>query len=244
MKAKIHGQDTCFLFHVEAESGPTTQFPKRLFHYYAKITLTYDLPVYPIALFTYDSPKRAEPDVYEVSFPDQTVLKFQYKVIQLNRLSWRDFINKRNPAACALMAKMNIAPKDRPKVKSECMRILMSLKLDPARTRLIGVFIDTYLKLNAEEMKEFHREMGDWPKEERNEAMELMTSWEEKGMERGLQKGKEELLSLMIEQRFSTLPAAITAGLDRLTSEQLNELGKALLGFNSLADLEEWLARH
>ena len=47
------------------------------------------------------------------------------------------------------MAKMKIAPKDRPKVRLECLRLLATLKLDPARSQLIGGFIAAYLKLNA-----------------------------------------------------------------------------------------------
>jgi hypothetical protein len=39
------------------------------------------------------------------------------------------------------------------------------------------------------------------------------------------------------------LPAAITARLDELTSDQLNALAAALFQFNSLVDLEDWLAR-
>ena len=54
----------------------------------------------------------------EINFPDFKVLEFNYQVIQLNRLNWRDFLDKPNPVASALMAKMDIAPKDRPKVKA------------------------------------------------------------------------------------------------------------------------------
>ena len=38
-----------------------------------------------------------------------------------------------NPVASALMAKMNIADSDRPKVKLECLRLLATLRLNPAK---------------------------------------------------------------------------------------------------------------
>ena len=63
----------------------------------------------------------------------------------------------------------------------------------------------------------------------------------ERGLEQGLHQGKEELLGLMLNQRFSTLPTDMTARLDKLTTDQLNEQGIAMFGFNSLADLEAWL---
>ena len=77
--------------------------------------------------------------------------------------------------------------------------------------------------------------------------MELVSSWErtgiEKGIQQGIHKGKEDLLTIQLEQRLSTLPENITARLDQLTSEQLDDLGKVLFGFASLADLEQWLSQ-
>ena len=88
-----------------------------------------------------------QPNIYRVEFPDKVVLEFNYALIQLNQLNWRDFLRQQNPVASALMAKMNIAPEDRPRVKSECLRLLATLRLDSARVQMISGFIDTYLRL-------------------------------------------------------------------------------------------------
>jgi hypothetical protein len=77
-----------------------------MFRYFARLTEKYDLPVYPVVIFSYDSPARPEPHRYTVTFPGETVLQFQYRVIQLNRLPWRRFMRQENPVASALMAKM------------------------------------------------------------------------------------------------------------------------------------------
>jgi hypothetical protein len=241
MKARFLGSDAYFLIHVENESTKRGGFPKRLYRYFTKIDDKYDLPVYPVAVFSYDSPKSEAPHTYEIAFPNKTVLKFDYEVVQLNRLSWRDYIDHPNPVAAALMAKMNVAPEDRPKVKMAAIRMLMGLKLSLAIKRTIGAIIDHYFNLNAREMKQFEREMSVLAPVEKEKTMELMSRWERKGLEQGLHQGKEELLALLLEQRFSTLPAGITEHLDRLTSEQLNDLGKALAGFTSLEDLDTWL---
>jgi flagellar biosynthesis/type III secretory pathway protein FliH len=96
-------------------------------------------------------------------------------------------------------------------------------------------------------MKQLERGMALLEPSERDSTTEMMTSWKREGlhegMQRGLHQGKEEVLAIMLEQRFSTLPAAITARLDELTSDQLNALAAAIFQFNSLADLEDWLAR-
>ncbi len=51
------------------------------------------------------------------------------------------------------MAKMKMSQAERPRGKLECLRMLATLKLDPARSRLIGVFVDSYLNLNAKDLR-------------------------------------------------------------------------------------------
>jgi hypothetical protein len=87
-------------------SFPSEGFSGVMFRYFARLTEKYDLPVYPVVIFSYDSPARPEPHRYTVTFPGETVLQFQYRVIQLNRLPWRRFMRQENPVASALMAKM------------------------------------------------------------------------------------------------------------------------------------------
>ena len=75
-------------------------------------------------------------------------------------MDWRDYLHSDNPVASALMAKMAIAPADRVRVKAECLRLLITLKLDPARSRFISGFIDTYLRLERDEAQRFERYPG------------------------------------------------------------------------------------
>jgi hypothetical protein len=142
-RVRYRGQETFFLIHVEKQSYDQAEFPRRMFHYFARFDAKYSLPVYPIALFSYDKPLRQEPNIYEVTFPNRTVLRYEFDAIQLNRLDWRDYINRTNPVAAALMAKMKIALNDRPKVKAQCLRLLATLRLNPARMQLIFGFVES-----------------------------------------------------------------------------------------------------
>ena len=112
------------------------------------------------------------------------MLDFRFKAIQLNRLDWRDYVDRANPVAAALMSKMSITPSDRPKVKAECLRLMVTLKLNPAKSRLISKFVDTYLRLNAKEEGEFRVEIDKLELGEKEAVMQTMTSWEEKGLEK------------------------------------------------------------
>jgi predicted transposase YdaD len=183
-EVKLAGQEATILIHIEPQSTSQTIFPQRLFFYFSRLHQKHLKPIYPIALFSYDKPKKAAQDSYKVEFPHLKVLEFNFTAIQLNQLDWRDYLNRPNPVAAALMAKMKIAKADRPKVKAECLRLLVTLKLDPAKSRLISKFVDSYLRLDLKEEQKFQTEIDTMGIAKKEAIMQTMTSWEEKGMEK------------------------------------------------------------
>ena len=56
VRARFRGQALCFLIHVEAQAQPQADFARRMFGYFALLHQKYNLPVYPIAVFSYDLP--------------------------------------------------------------------------------------------------------------------------------------------------------------------------------------------
>ena len=247
-KVRFKGQETFFLVHIEAQSSPQKDFNYRLFSYFARLHQQYRLPVYPIVVFSYDRPKTPAPHRYQVRFKDFNVLDFNYRVIQLNRLQWRDFLNSPNPIASALMAKMAIAPEDRPKVKAECLRLLVSLKLNPAKMQLISGFVDTYLLLNPEEELQFNQELSTFIESTQEEVMQLTTSWMrqglEQGLEQGLSQGKRETIERLMLKKFGAIANPYLAAIECLGLEELESLTDVFLDFNTIQDLEEWLNAH
>ena len=244
-KVRFKGQDTCFLVHVENQAQPQSNFAKRMFAYFARLHEKHDLPVYPIAVFTYNTPFSLQPDSYRVTFPDRVVLNFQFRAIQLNRFRWQDFARKKNPAASALMAKMRIAPEDRARVKLECVRLLSTLKLNEAKAQVILGFVDSYLRLDQEEQARYGVELQKLEPVEREKVMEVTMSWREAALQEGLLLGKQEgMLSVIthqIETRFGQLDAATREQIERLNPDQLRDLADALLDFSRVEDLAKWL---
>ena len=261
-QAEFKGQKACFLIHVEPQASRRRkrgEFAERMFYYFAGLSKDSGLPVYPVAILSYDQPRNLEADIYRVEFPDKTVLEFRYTVIQLNQLNWRDFLRHDNPVASALMAKMGFTPEERVEVKKECLRMIARLKLDPDKTKQLAKFVDTYLRLNAEEKMQFKAAIQKLPDEEQEATMEYMTSWEEegwhrgleKGLEKGLQKGLEkgldrerELIKRQLIRRIGQLSKRAQASIARLSAEQMEGLGEALLDFTQARDLSQWLSEH
>jgi predicted transposase/invertase (TIGR01784 family) len=186
-EVKLAGEDATVLIHIEPQSTGRPAFPQRMFFYFSRLHQKHLKRIYPIAIFSYNQPLETAQTQYKVEFPSLKVLEFNFTAIQLNRLNWRDFIDRPNPVAAALMAKMSIEAKDRPKVKAECLRLLVTLKLDPAKTALISQFVDTYLRLNRQEEQTFQAEIDRLEVGQKEKIMQATTSWEEKGMEKAQQ---------------------------------------------------------
>lgn len=84
--------------------------------------------------------------------------------------------------------------------------------------------------------------------EERKFIMRLAPLYEqdrEKAIQQGeaigLQKGEANLVLRLLKRRFGELPPHITETIQKLTVEQLEDLGEALLDFETQADLINWL---
>ncbi|BBD62475.1 hypothetical protein NIES2109_53190 [Nostoc sp. HK-01] len=237
VKAKFRQQESFFLIHLEHQAYYQEAFDLRMYRYFARLYEKYGLPVYPIALFSYDRPKKVEQDFHQVAFPNKVVLQFNYDVIQLNRLNWREYLQQQNPVASALMAKMNIAPQDRPRVKSECLRLLATLQLDPARMQLISGLIDSYLRLNAQENEIFQAEIAQFEPTQQEVVMQIVTSW----MEEGIQQGELKVIQRQLTRRIGTITPELQEQLRGLSLTQLEDLAEALLDFSDEADLVAWL---
>ena len=233
----------------EHQSSSEANFQRRMFFYFAQLHRQYLEPVYPIAIFSFDEPKRQEQNKYRVRLPGLDILEFNFLRIQLNQLNWRDFLKQKNPVAAALMAKMKIEKKERAKVKVECLRAIATLKLDPARVSILSGFVDTYLNLNSLEVVEFEREVANIKKEtEKEQVMQIVTSWMEQGIEQGIEQGEQKatLKSVLrvLHRRVGELDAGVNERLQLLSVIQLEDLLDAALDFSRMEDLTGWLDTH
>lgn len=139
VKAKVRRQQSFFLIHVEAQATNKDNFERRMLKYFVGLHEKYELPVYPIVVFTFDGPRTKQPTTYEVEVAGLKAMRFEYRVIQLNRLDYREFLDRKNPVATALIAKMRIGKKERLSVVLECIREVNSLKISTEGKNLVGL---------------------------------------------------------------------------------------------------------
>jgi hypothetical protein len=236
-RARFKGRDTFFLIHVESQARRESHFPRRMFRYFARLHEKFDLPVYPVALFSYDLPATPEPEAYEFSFPNRQILSFHYHTIQLNRLNWRDFVRRPNPVAAALMTRMQVAPEDRPRVKLECLRLIATLKLNPAKSALVAEFMARYLALSQSEVRVYNEQVASLDSPERTQVMAVMNEWVEEAVH-----ARAKLTALrLLQHRFGDLPPELRGAIDQLPLDTLDELEPAILDFKTLAEAAAWI---
>jgi predicted transposase YdaD len=136
-----------------------------------------------------------------------------------------------------------------------------TLRLDPARTKMISGFIDTYLKLNAQEEEIFKTEIAKFEPVQQEVVMEIVTSWMEEGIRRGRQQGRQEgrqegrqqgrqegrqqgelaVIMRLLNRRIGTVEPELQQRIRQLRLNQLEDLTEVLLDFSSAEDLIAWL---
>ena len=92
-------------------------------------------------------------------------------------------------------------------------------------SRLISKFVDTYLRLNATDEATFQTELGKLEPQQKEAIMYTMTSWEEKGMEKGIEKERQTIALNLLRQGFSVESITQATG---LTIDQLKQLQNQL----------------
>lgn len=208
VEAKLKGEETLFIIHVESQSTYESNFAERMFHYFTLLYNKYRKPILPIAIFSYDE-TRTEQNQFIIEFPFYHVLTFNILMLELKKKNWRKFIESDNPVAAALMSKMGYSEKEKVEVKKEFLKMLVRMELNPAQSRFINAFFETYLILNEKEEERLMEEIKQLDNAE--EIMNLPNSWEERGykrgieqgIEQGMQKGVRKVIENMLKKDFS-----------------------------------------
>ena len=239
LEARIRHQHAVIVLLLEHESQSRTGFPYRLFDYFARLLDGKKRLVYPIVVYSYSRPRKRASQQLRLRVVDLEVIRFSYRVVQLNQLLWRDFLHCPNPTAAALMARMQIAHSDRPRVKAECLRLLTTLHLDPRKSGLIAKFVDSYLELDDREEAIFDQQLEEWGATVKQEVQQYVTTWERRALQRGLQQGLAEGINAVLAGKFGDLSGPLQSRVTECRDLQLlRELSQHLGSGRGLAELE------
>jgi len=258
MKARFKAEHSSFLVHVEAQAKRQSHFGLRLLKYYVLLRERYRLPVYPVAIFSFDQPQKQQRQALREGMRGRKILDFEYTVIQLNQMDWRAYAGQSNPVAAAFMAKMKMAQRDKVSVKLECLNMLEGLNLAPENKAIVSEFIDSYLALSEKEEQQYEAELEKLNPEKREGIMQVRMSWKDQGIKIGRELGQAEgraegeakgrkagalsIVRNLLTKRLGPLQASTLNALQELSAEQLEALSLTGLEFDTVADLESVLS--
>ena len=215
VKQRITG--SVMIVHVESQSTVQRDFHKRMYLYYNLLYKEYQRPIIPIAIFNY--PGKWEENVFTIQALDTIYVQFQYHILHLKKIYWREYIKMDNPVVAALLSNMSYKEEERYQVKAEFMRMLAKLKLNNAKQRLIYGFFNSYLRLTKEEEEKYMKMVKGF--DEAEEIMKIKIPYFEELKQEIREESLKEVAMKMLLDGFTLEKITEITG---LTQEQLEEI--------------------
>ncbi|KIQ93257.1 hypothetical protein LH47_02657 [Anoxybacillus thermarum] len=79
---------------------------------------------------------------------------------------------------------MGYTESERVELKKQFLRMLVRMELDEAKQRLLFGFFETYVKISDEEEQQLRRKVSGMETKEKEQVLELIIAYEQKGGER------------------------------------------------------------
>jgi hypothetical protein len=223
------------LVHVEIEAADkVAPLRQRMFHYYEPLRRRHGLPVLPIGLYLRVGLEGIGWDVYEEFFWEHQLVWFKYPYVGLPALDAEQYVRQDNWLGVALAALMRVTKERRIELAGEALQRLVHCPENTYRKAMLCECVSAYLPVDDEQRRQFEDMVRNHP-DSGVQAMELGLL--DHVEQRGMQRGKLELLQGLLEARFGPLPSSVVARLQTWPSERLTELGCAVLTATSLDEL-------
>ena len=243
IETRFRGEAAGFLIHLEHQAQRDSDLAMRMLEYFMLYWREYRLPVYPIAVLTYQGTVPASPLTFD--FPNKRVLQFDFDVIDLRHMDAERYVKMANPAALALAARMRFRSGNRLRLIKDFALTLARMMLSKPVGDMVAAFFFAYQGISPAERLQLQQDISRVESTEMGDrVMELTNPWIEAGKEQGRQEGEVELVLRLLSRRIGAISASRGKAIRKLPLHSIEALGEALLEFASSADLARWLRLH
>lgn len=243
---KLHllgGKEVWILVHIEVQSQYEAQFAQRVFTYNYRIFDRYERQVASLIILGDESATwRPSEFAYELF---GSSINFRFPVVKLLDLGqeWERLEASTNPFAVVVMAHLKASQTKKNRNERLRWKIYLTRSLYEKgyqRQDVINLFhfIDWVMSLPRELEQEYWREVQQLEEERQ---MPYISSVERRGIEQGRQEEGVSLVVRLLNRRLGGVAVSLEEQIRQLSVEQLENLGEALLDFESEADLSHWL---
>jgi hypothetical protein len=235
VKTRFRGEKAGFLIHLEHQAQHDRDLGRRMLEYFILDWSQFDLPVYLIAVLSYQGGTKNKLVPLAVQFPNKKILEFDFDVIDLGSMDAESYVKIENPAALALSARMKFSKGKRwdlIKNFALTMTAMMSCIRVPD---ILAEFFFAYHRISAEEELHLMKEIGTVELTEMgNGIMQTYNPWinvaRREGLAAGRMQGEAELVLKQLSRRLGKVSDADKKAILKL------ELPKI-----AYADLTHWL---
>jgi hypothetical protein len=239
-----NGQTQWILVHVEVQSSFESNFAARIAIYNAGLTWSFRERVLTLVVLA-DLRRnwRPDEDVFRVG-TFETRIKFPVcKLLDRLDSDWRDQHSLPVLLARAQIEALQTArdAEARYRAKWQLVRGLYDLGYNAEQLRQIFGLVDWMMRLRKDLEERFRLELSSLEEERR---MPYVTSIERLAEARGEARGRVSVVLALLAEVCGPLAAEVEDRVRGLSVEQLEELAKSLLHFQSLTNLENWLDTH
>jgi len=238
------GKPELVLVHIEVQTEPESDFPRRMFEYYSVLRLHYGIPVFPVVVYLRHGPSSRLAE-YRESLFDEELLLFRYHTLALARLPAEEYVET-SPLGAALAALM-AASRNRARLRLSMLERVVGSELDQALKYLLVNVIETFFELSGEDAEEYRRLVSG---KEYRAVQEVELTWADRLMEKGREEGREEgrevgvlegkreALLRQLTAKFGELPHETKARVEVMSSTDLDRVLDRVLTAATLAELQ------
>ncbi len=200
--------------------------PLRMLDYWVRLYRLYRIPIVQVVVLLLPPPPTT---VVETEFALGET-RHGYRVLQL----WQEDPERlMDDPALLPLATLAAAPATEPLLQSVAQRV-NQLEDSRRQEALDYAKILAGLKFKGDLIRQIFRE---GVMRESVIVQEIL----EEGRQEGRQEGERSLILRLLKHRLGNIPEALQTRIHKLSLEQLESLGEALLDFSAVADLERWL---
>lgn len=219
------------LVHVEIESAErTTVATEQLWQAYSHLRGKYRMPVLPVAVYLNVGLDGIGVDEFTETFDDLEVVRFRYLYAGLRGLDALEYLKGQNLLGVGLSSLMRVPADRAPELGAIALERIAQSALDDQRKYLLAECVESYLPLDEAGRQQFEKLIGS---SDFKGAMVMNKSSRELGRE----DGAREMLTEQLKEKFGELPEAIKKRLQTMNVREITQVGKAMIGANSLNEL-------
>lgn len=261
IEARTRGAEPqTLLLHIEVQDKRYADFGKRMWEYYSLLRLRHEKEVFPLAIYLSKGNSGGVTEAEYAQFAlGKNTLTFPYTVISLPDLPADEWADKAGAVSAALATLMDSPRGKRARRAFESLKKVWLSPLTEAQKLLLSDIVDRLGRSRLGKQEERVYE-GLLASQEAKEIKPMISSFEERAMNRGKERGIVEGIERgiaegihegqvrfavrLLTRKFGAAAAELETSVKALSTANLEAMTDALLDFTSLTEAQAWLKTH